>query len=108
METKRVFLIVLDSFGIGHARDADKFNDEGSDTLGTIRRSRNYYTPNMERLGLFHIDGVGGADSLVVPQGAFGRMQEASQREGYDNWTLGNSRPYFKKTNADLSKGISG
>ena len=92
METKRVFLIVLDSFGIGHARDADKFNDEGSDTLGTIRRSRNYYTPNMERLGLFHIDGVGGADSL----------------EGYDNWTLGNSRPYFKKTNADLSKGISG
>ena len=79
METKRVFLIVLDSFGIGHARDADKFNDEGSDTLGTIRRSRNYYTPNMERLGLFHIDGVGGADSLVVPQGAFGRMQEASK-----------------------------
>ena len=30
-------------------------------------------------LGLFHIDGVGGADSLVVPQGAFGRMQEASK-----------------------------
>ena len=56
METKRVFLIVLDSFGIGHARDADKFNDEGSDTLGTIRRSRNYYTPNME----FHREPLGG------------------------------------------------
>ncbi len=78
METKRVFLIVLDSYGIGHAPDAAKFGDEGSNTLATIRGSEKYHTPNMEKLGLFHIDGVGGEDASIVPAGAYGRFQEAS------------------------------
>ena len=58
MKTKRVFLIVLDSFGIGELPDADKFRDTGSNTLGTIRKSKEYDTPNLEKLGLFQIDGV--------------------------------------------------
>ncbi len=36
---KRVFLIVLDSFGIGQMPDAEKFGDYGVDTLGTVSKS---------------------------------------------------------------------
>lgn len=39
---KRVFLIVLDSFGIGEMPDAAKYGDEGSNTLGTVARARNF------------------------------------------------------------------
>lgn len=73
---KRVFLIVLDSFGIGQMPDADLWHDEGSNTLGTIRQHENFYCPNMTKLGLFNIDGVeGGVDR---PLAAFARLQEKS------------------------------
>ena len=54
---KRVFLIVLDSFGIGAAPDAEAFGDAGSDTLGAIVSSENFYAPNLTRLGMFEIEG---------------------------------------------------
>ena len=47
-ETKRVFIIVLDSFGIGEAPDAAKFHDEGSNTLGTIAKAEEFNTPNLK------------------------------------------------------------
>ena len=55
---RRVFLIVLDSFGIGEMPDADRFGDAGSNTLGTCRKSEKLHVPNMASLGLFEIDGV--------------------------------------------------
>ena len=55
---KRVFLIVLDSFGIGEMPDAKRFGDIGVNTLGTVAASPYFSMPNMEKLGLFHIDGV--------------------------------------------------
>lgn len=55
---KRVFLIVLDSVGIGELPDADSYGDVGSHTLYAASRSEFFHMPNMERLGLFHIDGV--------------------------------------------------
>src|SRR5699024_6203481 len=55
---KRVFLIVLDSFGIGAEPDAAAFGDEGTNTLGAIARHPAFDCPNMGRLGLFNIDGV--------------------------------------------------
>lgn len=58
MIDKRVFLIVLDSFGIGEMPDADKFGDEGSNTLRAIYKSPKFSCPNLEKLGLFNIDGV--------------------------------------------------
>ena len=79
MEVKRVFLIVLDSFGIGGAPDAAAFGDEGSNTLATIVRSPEYHTPNMEKLGLFHIDGVDCAPRRGTPVGAYARLTEKSQ-----------------------------
>lgn len=78
MEDKRVFLIVLDSFGIGEEPDADLFGDEGSNTLGTIVKSEKYNTPNMKKLGLFNIEGVACGEKEEAPQGSFARMQEAS------------------------------
>ena len=76
---QRVFLIVLDSFGIGNAPDADKFGDKGSNTLKSVSVSPKYHTPNMEKLGLFHIDGVD-VKQEKVPHiiGAYGRMVEQS------------------------------
>lgn len=49
---KRVFLIVLDSVGVGEAKDAEKFGDEGSSTLGHILDHNGYHLPIFERLGL--------------------------------------------------------
>lgn len=78
MKAKRVFLIVLDSLGIGELPDANLFHDEGSNTLGTIRKSTKFKTPNMERLGLFHIDGVDSGENQILPSGAYARLAEAS------------------------------
>lgn len=78
-ETKRVFIIVLDSFGIGEAPDAAKFHDEGSNTLGTIAKAEEYYTPNLKKLGMFNIDGVTSGEKEKEPAGSFGRMTERSQ-----------------------------
>lgn len=79
MDINRVFVIVLDSYGIGHAPDAADFGDEGANTLATIRKSKEYYTPNMEKLGLFCIDGVEPIEQQPPLAGAFGRLTEASR-----------------------------
>lgn len=76
--SKRVFLIVLDSFGIGELPDAALFSDEGSNTLASIVKSDKYFTPNMEKLGLFNIDGVDCREGVQHPQGAFARLAERS------------------------------
>jgi len=78
MEIKRIFLIVLDSFGIGMAPDADLFNDEGSNTLATICKSPYYHTPNLQRLGLFNIEGVDCMADAADVIGSYGRLTEAS------------------------------
>src|SRR5690554_5564082 len=55
---KRVFLVVLDSVGIGELPDAKDYNDEGSHTLYATSKSEYFNMPNMKKLGLFNIDGV--------------------------------------------------
>lgn len=80
-ETKRVFLIVLDSCGCGYEPDAALFGDVGANTLARIRKSPAFCCPNMERLGLFHIDGFSpepGDSWQGAPEGAYGRLQERS------------------------------
>lgn len=74
---KRVFLIVLDSFGIGTAPDSADFGDAGADTLGSIRRSAKFSAENMKKLGLFNIDGISGG--IEAPDGAYARMTERSR-----------------------------
>ncbi len=75
---KRVFLIVLDSFGIGEMPDAANYGDKGSNTLGTVAKSQEFSMPNMEKLGLFNIDGVTAKAPYAAPEGVFARMTEQS------------------------------
>ncbi|MFP3154773.1 phosphopentomutase [Lachnospiraceae bacterium ZAX-1] len=79
MKTKRVFLIVLDSYGIGNAVDAAEFGDEGSNTLASIVKSKEYNTPNLREMGLFNIDGVDCKEGVLRPSGSYARIQEASK-----------------------------
>lgn len=83
---KRVFLIVLDSVGIGEAPDAADFNDIGADTLGHIAEHRNgLKLPHLEKMGLGNIHHVKGIEATDTPTAHFGRMQEASN--GKDTMT---------------------
>lgn len=75
---KRVFLIVLDSFGIGQMPDAEKFGDYGVDTLGTVSKSPYFSMPNMEKLGLFQIEGTSVESKVTNITGRVARMTEAS------------------------------
>ena len=59
MTVKRVFLFVLDSFGIGSLPDANLYGDEGANTLQSVRTSKEFSVPCMESLGLFSIDSAG-------------------------------------------------
>lgn len=75
---KRVIWIILDSVGIGEAPDAAAFQDVGADTLGHIVEKRGLFVPNMEKLGLFAIDGTRLPKTEVVPIGAYGKAKELS------------------------------
>ncbi|KHF41743.1 phosphopentomutase [Halalkalibacter okhensis] len=82
----RVFLIVMDSVGIGEAPDAAEFGDVGSHTLGHIAEKMNGLAmPNMAALGLSHIRPIQGIDKVDRPLGHYGIMQEASS--GKDTMT---------------------
>lgn len=76
--TKRVFLIVLDSFGIGYEPDADKFGDVGANTLASIAKDPGFQTPNMAALGLLNLDGVDCKAPVHPVAGSCARLQEAS------------------------------
>lgn len=76
---KRVFLIVLDSFGIGEMPDAADFGDKGTNTLGSISRSPYFCADNMKTLGLGNIDGVDCIDGVDSPVGAYAKMRERSR-----------------------------
>lgn len=73
---KRVFIIVLDSCGIGEMPDSHLWNDEGSNTLRSIRTSKEFNCPNLKKLGLFNIDTVGGG--VKKPLASYARMKETS------------------------------
>lgn len=76
---KRIFLIVLDSVGIGEEPDAAEYGDEGSNTLAAAATSSYFNMPNMQKLGLFNIDGVTCRPKTERPTGAFARMREISK-----------------------------
>lgn len=78
MKAKRIFLIVLDSYGVGEMPDANLFGDKGANTLGTITKSKEYNTPNLKKMGLFNIDGVECGQVEEKPIGAYAKLAEAS------------------------------
>ena len=92
MSIKRVFLLVIDSFGIGQMPDAEKFGDKGSNTLlscykafkkeqeeNSQSKAAPFFLPNLGKLGLFNIDGVKIGEREKSPAGAYGRFSEKSE-----------------------------
>lgn len=76
---KRIFLIVLDSVGIGEAPDADEYGDIGAHTLGHIAEEMNGISlPHLESLGLSNIELIKGVKQVSHPKAYFTKMQEAS------------------------------
>jgi len=75
---KRVFLIVLDSFGVGALPDAAHFGDAGSNTLASCAASAQLHIPNMIAAGLGNIAGVDCLPKVAQPAGAYCRLAERS------------------------------
>ena len=88
---RRVFFVVLDSFGIGEEPDADAFGDVGSNTLKSVYGSRFFDFKNMANLGFFNIDGIEVGEKNPNPKGAVARMQEASNGKDTTtgHWEIG-------------------
>lgn len=83
---KRIFIIVLDSVGIGEAPDAERFGDKGADTLGHVAEFMNgLKMPNMGKLGLSNIREIKGIDKADKPLAYYTKMTEASK--GKDTMT---------------------
>ena len=76
---KRVFLIVLDSFGIGAAPDAADFGDAGANTLRSVYATGKLNIPNLTKMGLGNIDGVECLPKEKNPTASYGRVRELSR-----------------------------
>ena len=76
---RRVFLIVLDSVGIGEMPDSADYGDAGSNTLAACAATGALSVPNLASLGLFNIEGVGCGAPAERPLGAVARLAEASK-----------------------------
>lgn len=79
MNIKRVFLIVLDSLGIGELPDAHLYNDQGSNTLKAISKSSHFDIPNLINMGIGCIDGVNYLNCANFPTASFMRLTELSK-----------------------------
>lgn len=76
---KRVFLIVLDSLGIGEMPDAAEYGDAGSNTLRAVAASDKFRADTLRRLGIFNIDTVTCGRVCEKPQAAYARLSERSK-----------------------------
>lgn len=86
MKYRRIITIVLDSMGIGAMPDADKFGDQGVDTLGHIsEKMDDFVIPNLQKLGLANLKALRQVPPVDVPLAKYMRMAEASN--GKDTMT---------------------
>lgn len=83
---KRIFVVVMDSLGIGAMPDAKKFGDENTDTFGHIVSSYGKLNiPNLKKLGMYNLHPVEGEPGIDAPIGRFFKMKEMSN--GKDTMT---------------------
>ena len=75
---KRIFLIVLDGFGVGEAPDAQKYGDEGSNTFLNMHKQVKLDIPWLTKLGLKNIDGINLKFSTEDLIGSYGKLEELS------------------------------
>ena len=76
---KRVFLIVLDSVGMGTAPDAADFGDAGANTLLRISKSEKFNIPTLKKLGIGNIDGIDYIEKCNTPPASFAALTELSR-----------------------------
>lgn len=83
---RRIFVIVLDSLGIGAMPDAEQYGDAGTDTFGHIAKVRDgLKIPNLQRLGIANLHPLTGVKPAEVPMGKYAALREASK--GKDTMT---------------------
>ena len=105
---KRVFLVVLDSFGVGEEPDAASFGDYGVNTLRSIAQSSSFNCPNLRALGLFNLDGIDFLPSFPKPLGAFGRLRERSMGKDTKIYPFQKWLPNCRQLKACASRFLSG
>ena len=76
---KRIFLLVLDSFGVGYEPDAAEFGDVGANTLKSCASSEQFRMDNLIAAGLGNLDGVDYLRKTDTPTAAIARLQERSK-----------------------------
>src|SRR5690625_7929267 len=97
---KRIFLVVMDSVGIGEAPDAEEFNDVGANTLGHIAEKMNGLNmPNMQKLGVGNIADIKGIEKQDNQLAYFTKMQEASNGKDTKKGQWENIGLNIQKTN---------
>ena len=109
---KRVFAIVIDSFGIGAMPDSEKFGDVGVDTYGHIAESVDHFViPNLQKLGLSNLHPVKGVDPVTEPVGYRAKLRETSN--GKDTMTghwemmgINTKKPFITFTETGFPKGL--
>lgn len=83
---ERIFVIVLDSLGIGALPDAEKFGDEGVDTFGHIlEKMGRLEIPNLQKLGMLNLHSAGDMIGVEKPLGRYMKLAEVSN--GKDTMT---------------------
>lgn len=94
----RVFVIVLDSLGIGAMPDSANFGDTGVDTFGHIlEKMGSLEIPNLRKLGMLNLHPAGNMTGVENPAGRFMCLSEA-QRQRYHDRTLGNDGNQNRET----------
>lgn len=109
---KRVFAIVIDSFGIGAMPDSEKFGDVGVDTYGHIAESVDHFViPNLQKLGLSNLHPVKGVDPVTEPIGYRAKLRETSN--GKDTMTghwemmgINTKKPFITFTETGFPKAL--
>jgi len=76
---KRIFIIVIDSLGVGALEDAADYGDAGTDTLGHIAASvQGLRIPNLQRLGMANLHPLAGVEPVAEPMAYYKKLKEAS------------------------------
>ena len=98
---KRIFTIVIDSFGAGEMPDAAQYGDEGTDTMGHISQNVDEFTiPNLQKLGIANLHPLKQVAAVERPMGYYTLyiFKRSQYRKRYYDRTLGNDGASHHKT----------
>lgn len=93
--------------GIGEQSDSKEYGDEGSNTIRSISKSKNFDINMMRKMGIFNIDDIGFEAPTDNPISAYGKLMEVSKGKDTTTGHLEIARSDFKKTFSYISKWFS-